>query len=79
MQKRLAKSAPLLKWNELTITIKELETGLEKEKDEKVKEVSPTIQHILAHLAEDPGCSLELSRHFTFADCPHAAGEDCRT
>ena len=39
MPKRLAKSAPLLKWNELTVKIKQLEMELEKEKDEKVREV----------------------------------------
>lgn len=38
MVKRLAASAPLLEFNELTLKIKRLETDLEKEKDEKVKE-----------------------------------------
>ncbi|KAL6758295.1 radial spoke protein 5 [Haematococcus lacustris] len=38
MQRRLSKSAPFLRWNELMITIKTLETQLEREKDEKVKE-----------------------------------------
>jgi len=65
MMKRLAASAPLLKWNELTIRIKQLETELEKEKDEKVKEEKTAeLEACKAAMAETEGALTELKASF---------------
>lgn len=39
MAKRLSKSAPLAKYNELTVKIKQCEMDLESTKEDKIKEV----------------------------------------
>lgn len=65
LKKRFSQSAPLRKFNELTIKVKVLETELEKEKDEKVKEEKGAeLEASKAALAEAEGAMAELRQSF---------------
>jgi len=65
LQKRLSKSAPLRKWNELTVTIRTLEITVERTRDFEEKEAkSAELEAARASLAETEAQLTELKASF---------------